>query len=412
MAQAYDVPASKVALFAVTMQLLRPDACLSDDELRTSLAITVNEYLGTTASAFHTAQVISLSRNMGGEVCETVEVTRRRQGKSQGRRLLQELSSATASIGMLVVFKEGAKASFNDESFGAMPGVLTVVQDAGNTGVTLDSSFHAGGSLEDSGPGGSVAGIRTKNFIIIVAAAVGGLLLCAGGLALVLVTLRRQAAAQEEEELQSVLVFVAQGKTQLQAECEEDFCPPNTRKPDADLFPREESNSNQTVRVRFQTDGAMPISYPAQELQPAFKHPPNEVPTAPEPRVTRRYSATQILHHLSNLPSLPSLPSRSESLAMGSSGLPRPPTAPPPRAPPRPSLRQADGAVPVWGAPADSLPPLPEPVAHYDCRDPPFEQPEPERLEPENNSLLRTVVAFWEWMQAGSNATTREAARA
>eukprot|EP00961_Rhodomonas_salina_P207966 2806505-Rhodomonas_salina.1 len=75
-------------------------------ELQASLRTALVGYLETTATTFHTVQVLSLDVDRGDEQCGA---------RRNVRKLLASYSSASATVQMLIVFHEGTISKFDLE---------------------------------------------------------------------------------------------------------------------------------------------------------------------------------------------------------------------------------------------------------------------------------------------------------
>jgi len=132
LAQSFEVPIAKVAKFQVDLQLTKEEACMSPTARQAALMETFEDYLSSTASAFHTVQVTSVSVAMNGETCD-----RRR------RQLKADFSSATAEVSMVVVFKESVASTLNLAAFAAMPGVEAVTPAQANADIEYPDDYVA-----------------------------------------------------------------------------------------------------------------------------------------------------------------------------------------------------------------------------------------------------------------------------
>jgi len=176
LAGAFNVPVDKVASFKVELQLTKAEACMSAKERQEAMTRTVEDFLSTTASTYHSAQVLSVTVDMGSETCGAARRTI--------RGLKSDFSSATAEVQMLIVFVDGKDAVFNQAAFSRMPGVVAVEPVAGNR-VKIDNTFTTQnskpigpGSAEGSGGGGG--GSDMGLIIGAVCGAVGAIALVVG----------------------------------------------------------------------------------------------------------------------------------------------------------------------------------------------------------------------------------------
>eukprot|EP00961_Rhodomonas_salina_P152384 2051178-Rhodomonas_salina.1 len=118
MAQAFDVPVEKAVLFNVEMQLTQAEACRSDEEFVSGARATFVDYLDSSASSFHSVQVLGFTRALNGVECRRAL-----------RKLLADYSAATASVQMMIVYKDEGEAVLNDAAFAGMAGIISVAAD-------------------------------------------------------------------------------------------------------------------------------------------------------------------------------------------------------------------------------------------------------------------------------------------
>jgi len=145
MAGVFQVPEDKVALFDVEMQLTSAEACMSRVEQQTAFQATFQDYLITTASAWHTVQVVGITVDMGDEKCGS---------RRNIRKLLSGFSSATASVRMLIVFEDGDKPIINTKALSELPGISAVKAEASTaSAVTMDDTFVCVGDKCDGARG-------------------------------------------------------------------------------------------------------------------------------------------------------------------------------------------------------------------------------------------------------------------
>eukprot|EP00961_Rhodomonas_salina_P278588 3763788-Rhodomonas_salina.1 len=102
MANVHDVSQDRVGTFEVKLKVTATEACMEPGSLQGTLRLRLVDYLEQSASSFWTAQVMSLDVEMGEEQCWS-------EARWSIRRLLAGYSTATATVKMLVVFKEGTR---------------------------------------------------------------------------------------------------------------------------------------------------------------------------------------------------------------------------------------------------------------------------------------------------------------
>eukprot|EP00961_Rhodomonas_salina_P073230 983896-Rhodomonas_salina.1 len=173
MASAFDVPVDKVGLFKLEMQLTKAQACMPASQLQDSLRVGLKDMLDDTASTYKTVQVISLSVDKGDEVCP---------GTRRSIRKLLGLSSATATINMLVVFKEGANANFDMVEFAKKQGVNSVQPAESNAKITYETMDCTGDNCgeEDSSDKSESSSSNTGLIAGVAGGVVGALLVAIG----------------------------------------------------------------------------------------------------------------------------------------------------------------------------------------------------------------------------------------
>jgi len=202
MAKAFDVPEDKVALFTVEMELTLAEACMAPTQLQSAIQSTFVDFLSTTASSFHTVQVVSMTVDMGTESCE-----------GGARRSLRTLlfSSASATVEMMLVFTAGSKAQFDQEGFSQMAGIAAVTADPRNSPKVVIDKLECKddddcGQVkhgEGSSGSGSGSGSDSTPLIAGVAGGVGGVLLV-GGAALLYKHSRNKGEEANIETIQAV----------------------------------------------------------------------------------------------------------------------------------------------------------------------------------------------------------------
>eukprot|EP00961_Rhodomonas_salina_P056148 754041-Rhodomonas_salina.1 len=150
-------------------------------ELQGSLRTTLTALLESTASTFHTVQVLSMDVDRGEEQC--AQARRRRSV----RHLLADWSSASAAVRILVVFHEGAASTFDLDKFASLPGVHAVQADAANSPkITIGpidcAAQDCGEAANDSDSDSSSS--NNVPLIAGIAGGVGGALVLGGAAAL------------------------------------------------------------------------------------------------------------------------------------------------------------------------------------------------------------------------------------
>eukprot|EP00961_Rhodomonas_salina_P001718 23703-Rhodomonas_salina.4 len=180
MADVYQVPLDKVALFTVGLQLTRAEACAAAGQRQAAVRATLEQHLAETASAFRSVQVVRMQVDMGSEQCG---------GGRRGRKLLAPYSSASAEVDMMVVFTAEGKAVFNPEAFADKPGITSVQADPRNSrDISLDANFNCEGSgcglmrpLDFSEHSDEEEGSGNGVLIAGICSGVGALMLCSAG---------------------------------------------------------------------------------------------------------------------------------------------------------------------------------------------------------------------------------------
>jgi hypothetical protein len=175
MANAFDVPVTKIAQYTVQMELTYDEACMPDQQLVTSLRTTFRDYLTDTASDYQDVQVLAFSKRLNdGLKCGD----RRRTIK--GRQLLSY--SAEATVEMMIVFAKEGTPTFNTAMFKNMPGILNVQTREDDNAVVREDANYINRDNKDNKDSDSSG----PNIGVIVGAVVGAVagVLCLGGAAL------------------------------------------------------------------------------------------------------------------------------------------------------------------------------------------------------------------------------------
>eukprot|EP00961_Rhodomonas_salina_P094356 1269619-Rhodomonas_salina.2 len=201
MANAFDVPEDRVAMFSVELQLTPAEACLPKAQLADALRTTLVDYLSEAASSFHTVQLMAMEVDMGDEQCASARRTL--------RKLLAGYSSASAAVKMLIVFKEGTVSAFNQAEFASMPGVASVEPDARNSPkiaiVTELACEEAGDCGMHRDPPSEKKSATNTAMIAGVAGGVSGGLLLAGG-ALLYLRSKRGLVTETAQPVQTISI--------------------------------------------------------------------------------------------------------------------------------------------------------------------------------------------------------------
>eukprot|EP00961_Rhodomonas_salina_P173647 2341891-Rhodomonas_salina.2 len=198
MADAFDVPEDRVALFDVGLQLTQAEACMPKAQLADALRSTLIDYLDKAASSYHTVQIMSMEVDLGEEQCAN--------GRRNLRKLLAAFSSASAALQMLIVFKAGTGAEFNEERFASMAGVTSVAQDPRNSPkitITTALACEQRGDCGMASPSDEDKAEDNTAMIAGVAGGVGGAVLLAGGV-LVYMRSKRGEVTETAEAVQTI----------------------------------------------------------------------------------------------------------------------------------------------------------------------------------------------------------------
>jgi len=181
MAKAFDVPEDRVATFEAKLSLTYAEACMEPPALQAALRETLDDYVQTSISEYHTLQVTTLSVDRGDVQCDRRSSPRTRA-----------LSSAVATVTMLLVFQKGGESQINIADIATRPGVQSI------TPLTVSRDVNTAppaGPIETPAPGSS-EGSSSSDVALIggIAGGIAGLVLVV--LAVVLYTRSKKAEEQ------------------------------------------------------------------------------------------------------------------------------------------------------------------------------------------------------------------------
>eukprot|EP00961_Rhodomonas_salina_P024800 334032-Rhodomonas_salina.1 len=172
MAQAFDVPVEKAVRFNVEMQLTEQEACMSDAAFVAHARVTFVDFLDTSASSFHSVQVLGFTRALHDHACR----------RALRLRKLLGFSAATAAVQMLIVFKDEGEAVFNDVAFAAMAGITAVAADPSSAShVKLDATYKNDVPNSQADAEGSASSSIDSALVGAIAGGAGGALVAVAG---------------------------------------------------------------------------------------------------------------------------------------------------------------------------------------------------------------------------------------